>query len=228
MQENVRGCLWCCHYCGLEHLELWPVCLLKMCFETSNLFVRANQVIWVYAEGNFLTTDELPGTVFPQEDIITALQLLLLVPLQQLADELLGQLAGVAEELLIELITYGGDVPQGVLLGLSQERRSTTQPGTRNTEGWETDGAAVCCLVKPGFHYWTRLRSFHCLCTSLSSRVGDFVHVIWITFWCQTPHNGSRLMFNRLCEVFKVITKLHFKQEKYPDHLATTGGRNPE
>lgn len=97
--------------------------------------MRENQVTLLYPEGHFLTTDELPGTVFPQEDIIAALQLLLLVLLQQLADELLGQLAGVAEELLIELVIHAGDVPQGVLLGLSQERRRAAQPGAGNTEG---------------------------------------------------------------------------------------------
>lgn len=41
------------------------------------------------------------------ENVIVTLELLLLILLQQLADEFLGQLAGVAEELLIELIIYG-------------------------------------------------------------------------------------------------------------------------
>lgn len=52
-----------------------------------------------------------------------------LILLQQLADEFLGRLAGVAEELLVELIVYRQNVPQGVPLGLTQERRSSTQPG---------------------------------------------------------------------------------------------------
>lgn len=56
-----------------------------------------------------------------------------LVLLQQLADELLGQLAGVTEELLVKLVVYGGDVLQGVVFGLPQERRSPAQPGTRRT-----------------------------------------------------------------------------------------------
>lgn len=55
-------------------------------------------------------------------------QLLLLVLLQQLADELLGELTGVTEELLVKVVADGLYVLQGVLLGLAQERRSTTEP----------------------------------------------------------------------------------------------------
>lgn len=56
-----------------------------------------------------------------------------LVLLQQLADELLGELAGVTEELLIKLVVYGGNVLQGVVFGLPQEGRSSAQPGTKHT-----------------------------------------------------------------------------------------------
>lgn len=56
-----------------------------------------------------------------------------LVLLQQLADELLGELAGVTEELLIKLVVYGGNVLQGVVLGLPQEGRSPAQSGTKHT-----------------------------------------------------------------------------------------------
>lgn len=55
-------------------------------------------------------------------------QLLLFVLLQQLANELFGQLAGVAEELVVKVVADGLDVFQGVLLGLAQKRRSTTEP----------------------------------------------------------------------------------------------------
>lgn len=54
--------------------------------------------------------------------------LLLFVLLQQLADELHGQLTGVAEELLVKVVADGLNVFQGVLLGLPQERRGTTEP----------------------------------------------------------------------------------------------------
>lgn len=69
------------------------------------------------------------------------LELLLFVLLQQLADEVLGQLTGVTEELLIKLIIYGWNVPQGVLFGFPQERWSTTQPGTRHQR------VRWCCSV---------------------------------------------------------------------------------
>lgn len=47
--------------------------------------------------------------VCPEENVIfyVMLKLLLLILLQQLADEFLGQLTGVTEELLIKLIIYG-------------------------------------------------------------------------------------------------------------------------
>lgn len=40
---------------------------------------------------------------------------------EQPADEVLGQLAGVAEVLLVKVVVHGRDVGQGLLLGLSQE-----------------------------------------------------------------------------------------------------------
>lgn len=71
-----------------------------------------------------------------------------LVLLQQLADELLGELAGVTEELLIKLVVYGGDVLQGVAFGLPQEGRSPAQPGTKHTcqHGRDMNG---CWYWKP-------------------------------------------------------------------------------
>lgn len=79
------------------------------------------------------------------------MKLLLLVLLQQLADELLGQLAGVAEELLVKLVADGLDVLQGVLLGLAQERRSTAEPvGTVSSydldENWSFKPGSSSCL----------------------------------------------------------------------------------
>lgn len=46
---------------------------------------------------------------------------------EQPADKVLGQLAGIAEVLLIEVVVHGGDVSQGLLLGLPQEWGCTTQ-----------------------------------------------------------------------------------------------------
>lgn len=41
---------------------------------------------------------------------------------QQTADEILGQLAGVAEVFLIEVVVDGGDVGEGLLLGFAEKR----------------------------------------------------------------------------------------------------------
>lgn len=49
-------------------------------------------------------------------------QILPPVLLQELPDEALGQLAGVAEELLVKVVVHGGDVSQRLLLGVSEER----------------------------------------------------------------------------------------------------------
>lgn len=56
-------------------------------------------------EMNFLVRTQ----VCPEENVIHCFlhELLLLILLQQLADEFLSQLTGVTEELLIELIIYG-------------------------------------------------------------------------------------------------------------------------
>lgn len=43
------------------------------------------------------------------------------VLLQQLPDEALGQLARVAEELLVKVVVHGRDVSQRLLLGVAQE-----------------------------------------------------------------------------------------------------------
>lgn len=71
--------------------------------------------------------------VFTSPPVLCVCLLSPLVLLQQLADEPLGQLAGVAEELLVKLVVYGGDVPQGVVFGLPQEGRGPAQPGSRRT-----------------------------------------------------------------------------------------------
>lgn len=44
------------------------------------------------------------------------------VLLQELPDEALGQLARVAEELLVKVVVHGRDVSQSLLLGVAQER----------------------------------------------------------------------------------------------------------
>lgn len=79
------------------------------------------------------------------------LELLLLILLQQLADEFLGQLTGVTEELLIKLVIYGWNVPQRVLFGFPQERRSPTQPAAKHKKksgSWSRlREAAVWCKV---------------------------------------------------------------------------------
>lgn len=49
------------------------------------------------------------------------------VLLQELPDEALGQLAGVAEELLVKVVVHGRDVSQRLLLGVSEERRRAAQ-----------------------------------------------------------------------------------------------------
>lgn len=41
---------------------------------------------------------------------------------QQTADEIFGQLAGVAEVFLIEVVVDGGDVGEGLLLGFAEKR----------------------------------------------------------------------------------------------------------
>lgn len=53
------------------------------------------------------------------------------VLLQQLPDEALGQLAGVAEELLVKVIVHGRDVSQRLLLGIAEERRRSAQTEKR-------------------------------------------------------------------------------------------------
>lgn len=50
---------------------------------------------------------------------------------EQPADEVLGQLAGVAEVFLVEVIVHSRDVGQGLLLGLTQERGGAAQAGRR-------------------------------------------------------------------------------------------------
>lgn len=48
---------------------------------------------------------------------------------QELPDEALGQLAGVSEELLVEVVVHGRDVAQCLLLGVAEERRRAAQAG---------------------------------------------------------------------------------------------------
>lgn len=54
---------------------------------------------------------------------------------QQPADEVLGQLAGAAEVLLIEVVVHRRDVCQSLLFGLPQERGRPTQTA-RGESGW--------------------------------------------------------------------------------------------
>lgn len=56
------------------------------------------------------------------------MRLLLGVLDQQAAYEVFGQFTGVAEILLVEVVVDGRDVREGLLLGLAEERRSTTEP----------------------------------------------------------------------------------------------------
>lgn len=60
---------------------------------------------------------------------------------QQTAYEVFGQLAGVAEILLIKVVVDGWDVSQRLLLGLAKKRRCTTQPDTERKRlrfRWDT------------------------------------------------------------------------------------------
>lgn len=52
------------------------------------------------------------------------------VLLQELPDEALGQLARVAEELLVKLVVHGRDISQRLLLGVPEERRRSAQTET--------------------------------------------------------------------------------------------------
>lgn len=54
---------------------------------------------------------------------------------QQAADEVLGQLAGVAEIFLIKVVVDSRDVGQGLLLCLPQERGGSAQPEGRERVG---------------------------------------------------------------------------------------------
>lgn len=103
-----------------------------------------------------------------------------LVLLQQLADELLGELAGVTEELLIKLVVYGGNVLQGVVFGLPQEGRSAAQPGTRQTgqHGGDTNVLKAC-------RYWKPLRENRicCVCIWIPGECGKPSTVYWAHFW---------------------------------------------
>lgn len=65
---------------------------------------------------------------------------------EQPADEVLGQLAGVAEVLLVEVIVHGRDVGQRLLLGLAQERGRAAQAG-RRTQG---SGPLHALAPRPG------------------------------------------------------------------------------
>lgn len=55
---------------------------------------------------------------------------------QQTAYEVLGQLTGAAEILLVKVIVDSGDVCQGLLLGFAQKRRSAAQPTGSQTQGF--------------------------------------------------------------------------------------------
>lgn len=52
------------------------------------------------------------------------------VLLQELPDEALGQLARVAEELLVKVVVHGRDVSESFLLGFAEERRRSAQTET--------------------------------------------------------------------------------------------------
>ena len=55
------------------------------------------------------------------------------VLLQEPPDEVLGQLAGGAEELGVKVVVHGRHVPQRLLLGVSQEGRRPAQTVTTAT-----------------------------------------------------------------------------------------------
>lgn len=62
---------------------------------------------------------------------------------QQLADEVLGQLAGAAEVLLIKVIVHCRDVCQRLLLGLPQEWGCPTQAARRQGAWQARDGSVA-------------------------------------------------------------------------------------
>lgn len=73
---------------------------------------------------------------------------------KQTADEVLRQLAGVAEVLLVKVVIHSRDVGQGLLLGFTQERGRATQPRRQTPGSGGPDRCAVtprpgCC---PGHH----------------------------------------------------------------------------
>lgn len=78
-------------------------------------------------------------------DLPPGLGLLLGVLDKQPADEVLGQLAGVAEVLLVEVVIHRRDVGQGFLLGFTQEWGRTTQ-AVRQTWG---STPCACSTTKP-------------------------------------------------------------------------------
>lgn len=66
---------------------------------------------------------------------------------QQPADEVLGQLAGAAEVLFIEVVVHRRDVCQSLLLGLPQERGRPTQTARGQSRGSRRMGADTPPLV---------------------------------------------------------------------------------
>lgn len=62
---------------------------------------------------------------------------------KQPADEVLGQLTGVAEILLVKVVVHGRDVGQGLLLRLAQERGGAAQTGR------QARGSAAPALAPP-------------------------------------------------------------------------------
>lgn len=69
----------------------------------------------------------MPGFVLELSDLTFGLQLFVSsflprVLLQELSDEALGQLARVAEELVVEVVVHRRDVPQRFLLRVAEER----------------------------------------------------------------------------------------------------------
>lgn len=72
------------------------------------------------------------GTIpCPKVTTSSAPQLSLGVLDEEAADEVLGQLAGVAEIFLVKVVVDGGNVGQGLLLRLPQERGGSAQPAAK-------------------------------------------------------------------------------------------------
>lgn len=117
---------------------------------------------------------------------------------QQATYEVLGQLAGVAEILLIKVVVDSWDVCQGLLLGLAQKRRRAAQPTGSQRKG----------LINT----WLRSRWFTALQMSAASQ-----DVKWLltkcTWWLRCSCRDKKYQ-PRIKTFIQVNTKTNFQRTK--------------